>query len=65
MLQFARQHSFVELVEVDQLNQIREFGVPVVQSEEGLPFVLELEGHKKTLAKLEDKMLWRTWAHGE
>lgn len=52
MLQLAGQDAFVELVEVDQLNQIRELGVPIIQSEEGLPIILALRT-QKTLAMLE------------
>jgi hypothetical protein len=49
VLQFARQDSFVELVKVNQLDQVRELGVPVVQAEKRLSIVLALERHKKHL----------------
>lgn len=49
MLQLAGQDAFVELVEVDQLNQIRELGVPIIQSEEGLPIILALLRDRKHL----------------
>lgn len=42
VLQLAGQHALVELVEVDQLDQVGELGVPVVQAEEDLPVVLAL-----------------------
>lgn len=48
VLQFARQDSFVELVKVNELDQVGEFGVPVVKAEEHLPVILALEGHKNT-----------------
>ena len=48
MLQSARQDPFVQLVKVNKLDQVREFGVPVVKAEEGLPVILALERHKKT-----------------
>lgn len=49
MFQLAGQNTFVELVEVDQLDQIGELGVPIIQSEEGLPIILTLWGHRKHL----------------
>lgn len=56
VLQLAGQNTSVELVEVDQLDQIRELGVPIIQSEESLPIVLALQRHK-TLAMLEGVIL--------
>lgn len=48
MLEFARQDSFVQLVEVNELDQVGEFGVPIVEAEEGLPVILALGRQKKT-----------------
>lgn len=48
MLEFARQGSFVQLVKVNKLDQVREFGVPVVKAEEHLSIILALERHKDT-----------------
>lgn len=49
MLQLAGQNTFVELVEVDQLDQVGELGVPIIQSEESLPIILALQRHRKHL----------------
>ena len=46
VLQLAGQHALVELVEVDQLDQVRELGGPIVQAEEHLPIILTLRRHK-------------------
>lgn len=51
MLQLAGQNTFVELVEVDQLDQVGELGVPIIQSEEGLPIILALQRHRKHLLR--------------
>lgn len=48
MPQFARQDSFVELVEVHELDQVGELGVPVVKAEVDLPVILALWGHENT-----------------
>lgn len=42
VLELAGQHPLVELVEVDELDQVGELGVPVVQAEEHLPLLLTL-----------------------
>lgn len=51
MLQLAGQNTFVELVEVDQLDQVGELGVPIIQSEECLPIILALQRHRKYLPR--------------
>lgn len=64
MLEFARQDSFVQLVEVNELDQVRESGVPVVKAEEHLPIVLILRD-TRTLTRLETYLRGRKRAHGQ
>lgn len=52
VFQLARQDPLVELVEVDKLDQVREFGVPIIEAEEHLPVILALRD-TRTLAGLE------------
>ena len=40
VLQSARQDPFVQLVKVNKLDQVREFGVPVVKAKVYLPIIL-------------------------
>lgn len=39
---------FFQLLKVNKLDQVREFGVPVVKAEECLPVILALERHNET-----------------
>lgn len=43
MLEFTRQDSSVELVELHQLDQVGEFGGPVVKAEEDLAVLFTLQ----------------------
>ena len=64
MLQSARQDPFVQLVKVNKLDQVREFGVPVVKAEVCLPMILarsDLEIFNFLMTtRSEDKCLWIT-----
>lgn len=62
VLQLAGQNTFVELVEVDQLDQIGELGVPIIQSEECLPIILTRQDlevfNLLVMAQCQYKRLW-------
>lgn len=62
MLQSAWQDPFVQLVKVNELDQVREFGVPVVKAEECLPVVLARQDLEVfdllVVTQCEDERLW-------
>lgn len=66
MLQLAGQNTSVELVEVDQLDQIRELGVSIIQSEESLAVILARQDlevfNLLVMAQCQYKRLWITLA---
>lgn len=48
MFEFTRQHPSVELVELHQLNQVGEFGGPLIKAEENLAILFTLQASVDT-----------------
>lgn len=68
MLEFAREDSSVELVELHQLDQVREFGGAVVKAEEHLTVLFTLKLPEQTTLQVkksvdldEASCLVRSW----